>query len=179
VRRFKTADNLTTANLVDEGPAENALWSTNVLYIEPGDGSDHFTPFTGSLFGGSVNLGPSYVQQITPHPELLLTLPSGTSAATLDIGFPQAKMAVVGAYSFHLWNNTTFVTAEPLAANVVRLHVVDPGAQGYQVSLVFKNTQTGYNPILKTEFFVEAAHYYDENGAEIVAPSHSLIDKIR
>jgi hypothetical protein len=175
VRRYKTSTDMSDSNLVDQGPIDSPLW-TNSIVVFAGDGADHFTPFTAGVGAASGSLTASQVQQVTPLPELLLQLPANTAAATIDITYPDAKMDIVGAYYYRLGTHTTFVSTEVVDTNTVRIHAIDPLAQGYFLSLVFKNTQTGYNPIAVGEFFDDAAAFYDGDGDPIVPdPNHFLL----
>jgi hypothetical protein len=163
VRRYKTASDLSAGNLIDEGPFDSPLWS-NSIYVQAGDGVDHFTPFNGSWATITTTLQPQHVQQVAPLPELILWMPSDVAAATIDITYPDAKMDVWGAYFYRLGTQTAFVQTENVDSNTVRIHVVDPLVQGFLVSLVFKNTQTGYSPILLSEFSYDGGSYYDADG---------------
>jgi hypothetical protein len=164
VRRYQTSA-LTT--LIDEGPPESSLWS-NVLYIEAGDGVDHFSPFKGGFDTIISNLLPPHVQQITPLPEVIVKTPPETAAATIDIGFPNAKATISHAYFYRRGTHSCVVEIESIDANTVRIHAIDPLGQGSDLSLVFKNTQSGYNPILKSEFVYEGGTFYDVDGDPIL-----------
>lgn len=164
IRRY-TDDSLTT--LIDQGPVENPVWS-EVLYIEAGDGNPHPTPFSASWIPGlTYSLQSSHVRQIVPHPQILLTLPPGTAAATLEIEYPDAKIEIKGAYVYRLTGHRALVTVEHVDESTVRVHVVDPGIHGHPVALVFDNTQSGYSPVLKSEFTYVAGAYYGVNGTPI------------
>jgi hypothetical protein len=163
IRRYTDA---TLTALIDQGPYESAQWKDD-LYVEAGDGSPHHTPFSGGWGIANYALGASHVQQIVPYPQLLLSLPSGTAAATLDIGFPDAKIDIEGAYFYRLTGHSALVEVQAVDTDTIRLHVVDPGAQDHWLALVFENVQGGYAPVLETEFTYEAGAFYDADGAPI------------
>jgi hypothetical protein len=176
IRRYR---DVTLTTLVDEGPIESALWS-DVLYVEAGDGSPHYTPFAGGWDILNFALDAEHVRQIVPYPQLLLNLPAGTAAATLDIGFPEAKVAIAGVYVYHATQHAVTAQLEPIDSDSVRIHFVDPAAQDYRLALVFENTQSGFAPVLLGEFSYEAGSFYDLSGTLIVpAAGFDPIGQIR
>jgi hypothetical protein len=168
VRRFRDAT--LTLPLVDEGPWDSAFWS-QTLYISAGDGASYATPFHGAW--GASGITPPFVitaamlREIVPDPQLLLALPSSTSAATLQIRFPDAKVEIRGAIAYRTVGQKSLVTLEPVDADTVRIHYVSPAADAVELALVFRNIQTGYQPVLPSEFVYEGGSFYDVDGAPI------------
>jgi hypothetical protein len=163
VRRYQNAS---LATLVDQGPYDSLLWQQE-LYVSPGDGGQYFTPFRGAWGETDVAIPSSTLRELVPSPQLLLTLPLNTAAATIDIGFPDAKIDVEGAIQHGGAGQNSLVSYQLIDSNSVRIHWVNPTADGSSLALVFDNTQSGYQPVLPSEFTYEAGSFYDADGAPI------------
>jgi hypothetical protein len=162
LRRYRDA---TLTTVVDEGPTESTLWT---LDVKPGDGAPHFTPFEGEL--GPIDA--AYIAELVPYPKLVLTLPSATAAATVQIRFPTAAVEIRGALVRRKVGQASLVTFELVDSDSVRLHYVNPAADTSALELVFANTAAIYAPVLYSQFAYESGAFYDADGAPI-APSAS------
>lgn len=181
VRRSTAASG---GSFVTPDPLDSTLYSLEV--IGPQNDVD-FTPFDheeGIL--GVFAASPAQLQSVVPKPKLLLNLPQDSvgfpAAASLELAFDPSRIDPWGGILNSPTRPGVLITLELSAPNRVRLHYVNPAADGAQLALVFEVVDRGiaYDPVSETaHFFLLSQQYYDADGNPMSVGSFNPIVGIR
>lgn len=168
----RRSDSASGATFLPQDPPDSALYELEV--IEPQFDSD-FTPFDHEEPAGVLAATAEQLQSVVPKPKLRLNLPSVggayPAAATIELSYDTSRIEIWGALLNIPSRPGVLITTEFPAADRVRIHYVNPAADGEQLALVFEVVDQGndYDPVSATDpthFSVINANtrYYDADG---------------